>query len=214
MGETVSFLKTIEQGGLKPLFSDEDLKVLFHDQKSHFIHNGISRGLHSGRLYKLRRGLYVLSNASASLSRMTIANQLYSPSYISFESALSYHGLIPEAVYTVTSACLLNKKKIYQTSLGVYSFEYSPCKPFFSGVDKNDQGCLIANPLRALFDLISLRKKKYSSLIDLESDLRIDLDGFKTALAGVTVKEIIDLADAYHKKTVSTFSTLLIRELK
>ena len=38
-----------------------------------------------------------------------LANTICSPSYLSFEFALSYHGLIPEAVYTGIVALLIYK---------------------------------------------------------------------------------------------------------
>ena len=40
-----------------------------------------------------------------------LANTICSPSYLSFEFALSYHGLIPEAVYNFTSATFEKKQK-------------------------------------------------------------------------------------------------------
>ena len=36
-------------------------------------------------------------------SDLYIANKIYSPSYISLEFALAYHGVIPEIVYEITS---------------------------------------------------------------------------------------------------------------
>ncbi len=33
------------------------------------------------------------------LSRELISNHMYGPSYVSFKSALSYHGIIPERVH-------------------------------------------------------------------------------------------------------------------
>ena len=55
-----------------------------------------------GPFVKLRRGLYMLADYPA--NNYLIANRLYAPSYISFDAALSFQGVIPETVYTVTSA--------------------------------------------------------------------------------------------------------------
>lgn len=54
-----------------------------------------------GLLRRLRRGLY--ASADRMPSPWFMANQLYRPSYISLESALSYYGLIPESIFAVTS---------------------------------------------------------------------------------------------------------------
>ena len=59
-----------------------------------------------GYIKKLRRGYYIFADAILNEAALfLIANRLYMPSYVSFESALSYYGLIPEGVYSVTSAC-------------------------------------------------------------------------------------------------------------
>ena len=66
----------------------------------------------NGDLISLKRGIYVFSEKyrTSPLNYISIANILHKPSYVSFEYALSYHGLIPERVYTITSAT--SKKSI------------------------------------------------------------------------------------------------------
>jgi len=54
-----------------------------------------------GGIVSIKRGLYMLSGAQ--VSELYIANKIYSPSYISLEFALSYHRVIPETVYEITS---------------------------------------------------------------------------------------------------------------
>ena len=78
------------------------------------INSGVARSLKSNDFLRLKRGLFLFSKKlrNGSISKLSIANKLYGPSYVSFESALSYHGLIPEAVYTTTSACFQRKSKI------------------------------------------------------------------------------------------------------
>src|SRR5882762_3220885 len=51
------------------------------------------------------------------------ANRIYSPSYVSFESALAYYRLIPEGVYTITSATTL-KTHQFATSLGAFTYRH------------------------------------------------------------------------------------------
>jgi predicted transcriptional regulator of viral defense system len=55
----------------------------------------------SGLLRRLRRGLYAVEGELP--SQYALANRLYRPSYISMETALSYHHLIPETVYSMTA---------------------------------------------------------------------------------------------------------------
>src|SRR3989344_3452385 len=57
---------------------------------------------HQDLFVKLRNGLYALKTDPP--HELEIANRIYGPSYVSFEYALAYYRLIPETVYTVTSA--------------------------------------------------------------------------------------------------------------
>ncbi len=59
-----------------------------------------------------------------------IANKLYAPSYVSFEMALSYYGLIPEGVYAITSATS-KKTATFQTPIGKFSYRTLKPQLFF-----------------------------------------------------------------------------------
>ncbi|MDD3361788.1 MAG: hypothetical protein PHW34_08975 [Hespellia sp.] len=68
----------------------------------------LARLVQSGEYTKIVNGLY---ETSPSVPGYLLAESIYGPSYLSFEFALSYHGLIPEAVYAFTSATFEKKKK-------------------------------------------------------------------------------------------------------
>ena len=62
-----------------------------------------------GKLVPVVRGLY---ETDRSVPGYRLSAVIYGPSYLSFEFALAWHDLIPEAVYTYTSAtCGKGKKK-------------------------------------------------------------------------------------------------------
>lgn len=80
-----------------------------------------------GYIKKIRRGYYMFADQNLNESVLfCIANKIYSPSYISFEMALSYYGLIPESVYGITSATA-NKTNRFKAEAG--EFIYSHLKP-------------------------------------------------------------------------------------
>ena len=80
-----------------------------------------------GLIKKIRRGYYVFSDLVIREEELfLIANRIYTPSYVSFESALSYYGLIPEGVYTITSACGKKTARFHAT---VGEFSYRHIKP-------------------------------------------------------------------------------------
>jgi len=83
------------------VFSPQDLQHLFGASEIalRFL---LTRAVKRGDVLKFRRALYGL--AAHPPSELELANQLYRPSYISFTFALSYYHLIPETVYSITSA--------------------------------------------------------------------------------------------------------------
>jgi hypothetical protein len=210
------FLISIKTSLSMPLFTDDDLKLVFHDKQPSAIYNSLSYHLKKKNLERYRRGLYSFSiknNGFLDFSKFKLANKLVLHSFISYESALSHHGLIPEAVYEVTSACL-TKNKIFTNSLGRFSFAYTPVEPFYLGVEKDEvTNAKIANPIRALFDLIYLRRKFYNRVEDLEADFRIDLEEFKKALDKFEAKDILELGELYKKKTTRNLAAILVRDL-
>jgi len=124
------------------------------------VRRQLSRWVKSGRLLQLRRGLYALAPPYQKIKPhpFLIANRLVPGSYVSLQTALSYHGLIPEGVTTVTSIAT-GRSAVYETPLGRY--EYHHIKPAFlqgfrmTGLG-NGQEALIAVPEKAILDLAHL----------------------------------------------------------
>lgn len=140
----------------------------------------------NGDLISLRRGVYAFNEKyrTSQLNYISIANIIHQPSYVSFEYALSYHGLIPERVYTITSATS-SKSLNYVTPLGNFNYQKIPSKVYPLGVDWNyseqDGGYFIATPEKALCDKIYADKRaknltENEVLEYLEEDLRIDYE--------------------------------------
>jgi len=79
------------------------------------------------------------------------------PSYVSYEYALSYYGLIPERVYEITSATL-HSKKSFDTPIGRFTYKPGPLPVYAMGIDwlydNKNGGKLIATPEKALCDKI------------------------------------------------------------
>ena len=169
-----------------------------------------------GLLERYRRGLYSLSvkrSGKYNFSKFELTNKLVLHSFISFESALSHHSLIPEAVYEVTSACL-SRNKNFENSLGWFRFTYSPVDPFYLGVERHEtSNAKIANPLKALFDLVYVRRKLYEKAENLERDLRIDLYELKKILEQFEASDILQLGELYKKKTTRNLVKILVRGL-
>jgi len=103
---------------------------------------------------------------------------IYGPSFVSLESALSYYGWIPEAVYA-TACVTIKRAKKFKTSIGIFSYEHVPSRDFYVGVDRIETAqsvFFIATPWRALADFMYVTRRSWKTLLDLEQDLRIDIE--------------------------------------
>jgi predicted transcriptional regulator of viral defense system len=119
---------------------------------------------------RLKNGLYCCSFNLP--SAWTISNYLVKPSYISYETALSYYGIIPETVYSTTSATT-KKPKVIKNILGSFVYHHLTRKVFFgySSLKHQDETILIAEPEKALADylfLVFLKKKRMNERLNLK----------------------------------------------
>jgi len=105
------------------VFSIADIRKV----EANFDLRRLNEWQNKGYLKKLRRSYYMFSDVKLNEQTLfLIANKLYSPSYISLEMAFSFYGLIPESVYSITSAT--TKKTIsFKTQIG--EFTYRKIKP-------------------------------------------------------------------------------------
>jgi predicted transcriptional regulator of viral defense system len=152
--------KTIEENNLL-IFTSLELQR-FLDISKTATQKILERYTKKGVFVRLRKGYYALKSKPP--SSFYIANVVYRPSYISFESALSYYGMIPESIFSITSAT----SKPTQTFqiLGKNFYYLKIKKEAFTGYYKrqvNNESILIAEPEKALADyfyFVSLKKKK------------------------------------------------------
>ena len=82
-----------------------------------------------------------------------LANKIYSPSYISLEFALSYHGVIPETVYEITSVTTKATRRL-ETLGKVFSYRRIK-KSAYTGYGTEKQGTasfFIADAEKAFVD--------------------------------------------------------------
>lgn len=81
----------------------------------------------NGYIKIIRRGYYIFSDLQVNEQVLfLIANKIYQPSYVSCEMALSFYGLIPEGVYSVTS---ISTKKTSKFNTSIAEFSYRKVKP-------------------------------------------------------------------------------------
>lgn len=172
--------------------------------------NKLARMVKQGDIFPVIRGLYVTDNK---FPGHLLAASIYGPSYLSFEYALSYWNLIPEATYVFTNATYDKKKrKQFKTPFGLFTYRDVPKDVYPLGIQIVNQGnysFLIAQPEKALCDKL-YTISPISNLKNIKdllfNDLRIDYDTFKQ----LDVEKLISYAKLYK----TTNHKLLIKYLK
>ncbi len=188
-----------------PYVTNTEIKVLLNSTVDS-RYSKVKRLLEQGQLLHIRRGLYCLTERAGYTRKphsFELADHIYGPSYISLESALSFHQLIPEAVYTTTSVTIKRSKE-FHTPLGVFSYLRLPAIDFFTEVElvkENDYQFFIAKPWKAICDYVFCYKKDWHSLEPLSKSLRLDCDN----LPILRDEDIQLFDDYYHHKRLSRF---------
>ena len=174
-------------------------------------YNKIKRMVDSKSLFPIIKGLY---ETNPNIDGYCLAGSIYGLSYLSFDFALAYYGLISERVYTYTCAtCLKKKTKQYHTSFGNFTYQDVPCSVFYldvSIIKEGDYSYLIATREKALCDkLYSLNplsnQKELKAL--LFEDLRIDEDEFYK----LNVEDIDILAKGYKSRNINLLNKFIRR---
>jgi len=140
-----------------------------------FDRNNLGRWVKQGYLVRLRQGYYAFPEyLDSSDFALWFANIIYKPSYVSLHSALSFYGIIPEAVSRITSVTTL-KTMTFSNVFGEYVYQNIKPDLMFGYDLKEMEGgrrIMFATPEKALIDLLYLYPF-YNTERDLE-ELRLD----------------------------------------
>ena len=198
----------------RPYLTDNELTTLLNGSADS-RYGKVKRWLNQKKMLHIRRGLYCLTDKVNYLRKphpYELAQYIYGPSYISLETALSFHKLIPETVYTITSVTSKRAKE-FKTKLGVFSYLHLPIESFYTEVElikENDYQFFMAKPWKAICDYVFCYKKDWNSFEPLLESLRINyedlpwLDNEKTEL----------LNEYYHTSRISNFLKNIQKKIK
>ncbi len=143
-----------------------------------FYHSRLNEWQKKGYIRKIISKYYMFSDIKIDDAALyCIANRIYSPSYVSLEMALSYHNLIPESVYAITSVSS-RRKYSFETDIG--QFYYRAMKPeLFFGyeiVQSDNIAYKIADLEKSILDFLYLNPH-YNTQKDF-SELRFNQEVF------------------------------------
>ena len=138
--------------GHEPVFTSAIFRVM--NIPTERIQQQLVRWVKTGKVIQLRRGIYRRVEPHPFL----IANRLKKASYISLQSALAYHGMIPEYVPVVTSVTT-GRPEYLQTELGGFLFKHIKklyFKDYLAVEVTSSQFAFVATPEKAFLDLVYL----------------------------------------------------------
>lgn len=173
----------------------------------------LKRAMERGDIIQIRRGFYCLAprHRRRPLNLYGIAQRVYGPSYITAESALSYHGWIMEAVHAVTSATS-RRSHDFKTPVGLFAYRHLLCDPLLVGVGRlsaDGESFLMASPWKAIADYIFIYKKDWKGRAPLLNSLRME----EEALKSVNERELREISMAYRSRRVKNFLRTVCREI-
>lgn len=178
-----------------PVFSLADIR----QAEPGFDRRRLSEWQDKDYIRKVIKGYYIFSDLALNENALfEIANRIYAPSYVSFEMALAYHGLIPESVYGITSAST-RKTMRFKTTLGEFSYRAIQSKLYFGFeyLVRGGRHYKIASAEKALLDYFYL----HPELSDADSfrEMRVSRE---IVLEKINHKKLISYAGVYAQKSL------------
>lgn len=174
----------------------------------------IKRDTQNGAIFRLTRGIY---ETNRNVNPCFLASSILSPSYLSFDWALSYYGLIPEKVVAITSASLnVRKNKTFINVFGRFEYSDTPSIVFSEGLTYLENGeyiVKIATKEKAICDSLSKWRvvRNISELKELLFvDKRIDEEEFSKS----DFRLMSRLASLYHKTNLDLLIKLIRKEYR
>lgn len=203
----------------KSINSEEfDYQALLHSLREYDRpRDKITALIKKGLIIRVKKGIYIFGESyrRRPFSREVLANMIYGPSYVSLETALQYHGLIPERVEAMLSVTEGRGRRFF-TPLGLFLYHSIPGTAYPIGIDQVEieggRFFLMATPEKALADKIQaerglpLRSQAEMRVYLLES-LRID----PQALRGLDAEAIFLMAERYRSRKLRLLGGLIAK---
>jgi len=159
----MKYIELVEKTGKTGLIRPRDIPFFGNPST---IRPQLSKWKKQGKLIELRKGFYILPPKIRPVPPLFyLANALLFPSYVSLQSALSYYGFIPEAVFAITSVSTRRTRK-FSTPLGTFIYRKIKQELFwgYSKVNFGEFYALVAVPEKALLDTVYITHEKPDSL--------------------------------------------------
>lgn len=158
--KAMEFIKTLER--LKrPFYSIADIEKITGLSRNS-IYVVMKRWVDEGILERIGTGIYRPFTTKPAVENVAAA--LYLPNYLSFESALSRHGILNLVPYTLTFATTRKSKRM---TIEGRDIEFRQIKKELFWGYEMEGGIYVAKPEKAFLDLVYITSRGLAS-IDLD----------------------------------------------
>ena len=170
-------------------------------------------------IIRVKKGLYAFSEPfrKEPVSSTTLANLLFGPSYVSLDYALSFYGMIPERVTTVTSLTICRSRH-FSTPFGRFDYHMSTLDRYVNGstwIEEGNSTCLMATPEKALIDKVWADKRfDGRSLSGFDAYLNEDLRMDQECLINLDLARIRDIANGFRSRKIDNLEKWLHKEAR
>ncbi|MCX6044541.1 MAG: hypothetical protein NT075_05460 [Chloroflexi bacterium] len=213
----MKFQELLTLVGNEPVF--DTALLLAGDVRRQEIQRQLARWTQNGYLNQVRRGLYSIAPPYQHVTPhpFLIANRMVKASYVSCQSALAWHNLIPE--YTpVTVSITTQRPGTWETAWGRFVFRHVKTDLLFGytavAVTTNQQA-FVAYPEKALLDLVYLTTNGDELLflqgLRLQNLERLDQERmlhFAERTGSIKLQRAVGLLQTMAQEQASEFETL------
>jgi len=139
------------------IFSSKDVALMWREENENIIKNRLNKYVKSGKLFKIRRGLFAKNK---NYNRYELATRINTPSYISFETVLGSSGITFQYYGNIFVASYIKR----EMEVDGQRIEFVRMKDYVLsntlGIENSD-GYARATKERAYLDRIYVSKKYY-----------------------------------------------------
>lgn len=203
----MKFLEFREKMRDFPYFETKELKVVLGEDFTSTALYNLKNWTKNGSVFMFRRGLYSLADMAKETETIVFSTKLYAPSYVSMESALSFYGIIPEAVFTVTSITT-RKTKQFKTPVGNFGYRKIK-KEAFGGFETHQEKGIsfnLAIPEKAVVDFLYLNRNILEGNREEFLGLRFNEDFPFDAV------KLTHFSEAFHNRKVFSLTQNFIKQ--
>lgn len=138
----------------RTIFSTKDVALLWDEERESRVSVRLNKYVKAGKLIRVRRGLYAKDK---SYDKFELATRIFTPSYISFETALAKAGIIFQFYGQILIASYVTREVIVDGKTYSYKRVRDSILTNHAGIEaKNNY--YIATPERAFLDVVYLSR--------------------------------------------------------